>query len=121
MIGTDRERHQTSAVLIFQFVGKQMNFILKYPIRIFIALMFTITEIFLHINFYQKRCITKATEPSRESLYQCQILLIQTGCAAFVLLNTLIFGIIYIRLTILVLKLPHGTFNISNAINLTTC
>jgi len=27
VIGTDRERHQTSAVFIFQFVGKQMNFI----------------------------------------------------------------------------------------------
>jgi len=103
VIGTDRERHQTSAVLIFQFV----------------ALMFTITEIVLHTDFYQKQCITKATEPSRESSYQCQILLIQIGGAAFVLLNTLIFAIIYIRITILVLKQPHGTFNLSNAINLT--
>jgi len=81
--------------------------------------MFTITEIFLHTAFYQKRCITKATEPSRESTYQCQILLIQIGGATCVLLNTLIFVIIYIRITILVLKQPHGTFNISNAMNLT--
>jgi hypothetical protein len=81
--------------------------------------MFAITEIFLHIDFYQKRCITKPTEPSRDSSYQCQILLIQTGIAAFVLLNTLVFAIIYIRITILVLKQPHGTFNLSNAMNLT--
>jgi hypothetical protein len=84
-----------------------------------LALMFTITEICLHIDFYQKRCITKPSEPSREASYQCQILLIQIGCAAFVLLNTLIFTIIYFRVTIIVLKQPHGTFNISNAMNLT--
>ncbi len=81
--------------------------------------MFTITEIVLHIDCYQKRCVTKATEPSRESLYQCQILLMQIAGAAFVLLNTLMFAIIYIRITIVVLKQPHGTFNISNAMNLT--
>lgn len=81
--------------------------------------MFAITEIILHTDFYQKRCLTKSTEPSRESSYQCHILLIQIAGAAFVLLHTLIFVIIYIRITILVLKLPHGTFNISNAMHLT--
>ncbi|UJR09304.1 hypothetical protein I4U23_013547 [Adineta vaga] len=102
VIGTDRERHQTTAVLIFQFV----------------ALMFSITEIVLHVEFYQKRCLTKPNEPSREAFYQCQILLIQIGIAAFILINTILFAIIYFRITIIVLKQPHGTFNLSNAINL---
>ncbi|CAF2680189.1 unnamed protein product [Rotaria sp. Silwood2] len=103
VISTDRERHQTSAVLIIQFV----------------AFMFTITEILLHTDFYLKRCITKSNEPSREASYQCLILLIQIGGAAIVLINTIIFAIIYIRVTIMVLKQPHGTFNIANAMNLT--
>lgn len=80
--------------------------------------MFSITEIVLHTDSYQKRCMTKATEPSRESSLPCQILLAQTGAAAFTLLNTLQFAIIYIRITIVVLKQPHGTFNLSNAMNL---
>jgi len=29
VIGTDRERHQTSAVLIFQFIGKEIIFIVN--------------------------------------------------------------------------------------------
>ncbi len=119
VIGTDRERHQTSAVLIFQFVGKENHWNLSNNHPLILAFMFAITEIFLHSDFYQKRCVTKATEPSRDSSYQCQILLIQISGAAFVLLNTLLFSIIYIRITILVLKQPHGTFNISNAMNLT--
>ncbi len=81
--------------------------------------MFAITEICLHIDFYQKRCITQPTAPSRASSYQCQILLSQIGIATFILLNTIIFTIIYIRISILVLKQPHGTFNLSNAINIT--
>ncbi|CAF1013121.1 unnamed protein product [Rotaria sordida] len=103
VISTDRERHQTSTVLIIQFV----------------AFMFTITEILLHIDFYLKRCITKLNEPSREASYQCSILLIQIGGATIVLISTIIFAIIYIRVTIMVLKQPHGTFNITNAMNLT--
>ncbi|CAF1242754.1 unnamed protein product [Adineta ricciae] len=102
-IGTDRERHQATAVLIFQLV----------------ALMFSITEIILHADFYQKRCLTKPHEPSREAFYQCQILLIQIGVAAFVLIHTIVFAVIYFRTTIVVLKQPHGTFNLSNAINFT--
>lgn len=81
--------------------------------------MFSITEIYLHLDFYQKRCVTSTNEPSRESSFPCQILLIQTGGAALMLLNTLIFIIIYIRITILVLKQPHGTFNLSKAMNFT--
>ena len=81
--------------------------------------MFSITEIYLHLDFYQKRCVTKANEPSRESSLPCQILLIQAGGAALTLLNTLIFIVIYIRITIVVLKQPHGTFNLSNAMTLT--
>ncbi|CAF1141449.1 unnamed protein product [Rotaria sp. Silwood1] len=103
VISTDRERHHTSTVLIIQFV----------------AFMFTITEILLHINFYLKRCVTKFNEPSRETSYQCLILLIQIGGAAIVLISTIIFAIIYIRITIMVLKQPHGTFNITNAMNIT--
>ncbi|CAF0827759.1 unnamed protein product [Adineta ricciae] len=102
-IGTDRERHQATAVLIFQLV----------------ALMFSITEIILHADFYRKRCLTKPHEPSREAFYQCQILLIQIGVAAFVLIHTIVFAVIYFRTTIVVLKQPHGTFNLSNAINFT--
>ena len=86
---------------------------------LFLALMFTITEILLHIDFYRKRCSTKSSEPSREASYQCQILLIQIAAAALVLVSTLIFAIIYFRVTIMVLKQPHGTFNMSNAMNLT--
>lgn len=120
MLGTDRERHQTSAVLIFQFVGKDLFFSsFVIPCTSFSALMFAISEIYFHLDFYQKRCVTKASEPSRESSFPCQILLVQTGGAALTLLNTLIFIFIYIRITILVLKQPHGTFNLSNAMNFT--
>jgi hypothetical protein len=106
--------------LIFQFVGKEKRIFNTINILLsFLASMFTITEIVLHSDFYQKRCLTKPSEPSREASYQCQILLIQIGGAALVLLNTLIFVIIYFRVTIIVLKQRHGTFNISNAMNLT--
>lgn len=121
VLGTDRERHQTSAVLIFQFVGKHsfVFFALDIPFPLISALMFAISEIYFHLDFYQKRCVIKFNEPSRELSFPCQILLLQTGGAAFALLNTLIFIIIYIRITILVLKQPHGTFNLSNAMNFT--
>ncbi|CAF2132174.1 unnamed protein product [Rotaria magnacalcarata] len=103
VISTDRERQQTSAVLIIQLI----------------AFMFTISEVLLHIDVYQKRCISKFNGPLRETSFQCQILLIQTGGATLVLVSTIIFAIIYFRITIMVLKQPHGTFNISNAMNLT--
>jgi len=106
--------------LIFQFVGKEKRIFNTINILLsFLASMFTITEIVLHSDFYQRRCLTKPSQPSREASYQCQILLMQIAGAAFVLLNTLMFAIIYIRITIVVLKQPHGTFNISNAMNLT--
>jgi len=75
VIGTDRERHQTSAVLIFQLV----------------ALMFTITEILLHSESYRKRCITKPNEPTREITFHCQIVIIQMAAAALVLISTIVF------------------------------
>ncbi|CAF1327575.1 unnamed protein product [Adineta ricciae] len=122
-IGTDRERHQATAVLIFQLVGTYETKHFLHPIRteisFYLALMFSITEIILHADFYQKRCLTKPHEPSREAFYQCQILLIQIGVAAFVLIHTIVFAVIYFRTTIVVLKQPHGTFNLSNAINFT--
>ncbi|UJR36857.1 hypothetical protein I4U23_029570 [Adineta vaga] len=105
VIGTDRERHQTSAVLIFQLV----------------ALMFTITELFLHSESYRKRCLTKVNEPTREMTFYCQILLIQISAAVIVLISTIVFSIIYFRVTMIVLKQPHGTCNMSNALNLNTC
>jgi hypothetical protein len=83
--------------------------------------MFTITEILLHSESYRKRCITKASEPTREISFHCQILIVQMAATALVLLSTISFSIIYFRVTIIVLKQPHGTFNMSNAINLTTC
>lgn len=84
-----------------------------------LASMFAIAEIVLHTNVYQKRCIIKTSGPLPETPYQCQILLIQIVGAAVVLLNTLIFVIIYFRVTIIVLKQPHGTFNLTNAMNVT--
>jgi hypothetical protein len=83
--------------------------------------MFTITEILLHSESYRKRCVTKASEPTREISFHCQILIVQMAATALVLLSTISFSIIYFRVTIIVLKQPHGTFNMSNAINLTTC
>jgi hypothetical protein len=83
--------------------------------------MFTITEILLHSDLYRKRCLTKANEPTREITFHCQIILIQMAAAALVLICTIIFSIIYFRVTMIVLKQPYGTFNMSNAINLTTC
>jgi len=105
VIGTDRERHQVSAVLIFQLV----------------ALMFTIIEILLHSDLYRKRCITRTNEPTREITFYCQIIFIQMAAAVLVLICTIIFSIIYFRVTMIVLKQPYGTFNMSNAFNLTTC
>ncbi|CAF1291871.1 unnamed protein product [Rotaria sp. Silwood1] len=105
VMGTDRERHQTSVILIFQLV----------------ALMFTITEILLHSDLYRKRCITKPSEPTRELTSHCQIVILQMAAATLVFVSTIVFSIIYFRLTMVVLKQPHGTFNMSNAINLTTC
>lgn len=83
--------------------------------------MFTITEILLHTDLYRKRCITKANEPTRELTFHCQVILVQMAAATLVLVCTIIFSIIYFRVTMIVLKQPHGTFNISSAINLTTC
>lgn len=100
VILTDRERHQTSTVLILQFI----------------ALLFAIAEICLHTNFYQKRCTNKFSE---ELFSACQILFLQTITAALVVCQTIFFVFIYVRLTILVLKQPHGTFNLSNALNIT--
>ncbi len=82
-----------------------------------LALMFTITEILLHSESYRKRCISKASEPTRELTFHCQIIIVQIAAAVLVLLSTIIFSIIYFRVTMIVLKQPHGTFNISNAIN----
>jgi hypothetical protein len=83
--------------------------------------MFTITEILLHSDLYRKRCLTKPNEPTREITFHCQIVLIQMAAAVLVLICTISFSIIYFRVTMLVLKQPHGTFNMSNAIHLTTC
>jgi hypothetical protein len=83
--------------------------------------MFTITEIVLQCEIYRKRCITKPNEPTREITFHCQIVLVQMTAAALVLVSTIVFSIIYFRLTMIVLKQPHGTFNMSNAINLTGC
>lgn len=83
--------------------------------------MFTITEILLHIDLYRKRCLTKPNEPIRELTFHCQIVLIQIAAAALVFLCTMIFSMIYFRITMIVLKQPHGTYNISNAVQLTTC
>ncbi|CAF1065125.1 unnamed protein product [Rotaria sordida] len=105
VIVTDRERHQTSVVLIFQLV----------------ALMFTITEILLYSDLYRKRCITKPSEPTRELTFHCQLVIIQMAAATLVFVSTIVFSIIYFRVTMIVLKQSHGTFNMSNAINLTIC
>ncbi|CAF1133039.1 unnamed protein product [Adineta steineri] len=105
VIGTNRERYQTSVVLIFQLV----------------ALMFTIIDILLHSDLYRKQCITKPDEPTREITFSCQIIMVQLAAAALVLVSTIVFSIIYLRVTMIVLKQPHKTFNMSNAINLTTC
>jgi len=83
--------------------------------------MFTITEILLHSDLYRKRCLTKANEPTREITFHCQIILTQMAAATLVLICTIICSIIYFRVTIIVLKQPYGTCNMSNAINLTTC
>jgi hypothetical protein len=83
--------------------------------------MFTITEIVLHSELYRKRCITKPSEPTREITFHCQIVIVQMAAAALVLVCTISFSIIYFRVTMIVLKQPYGTFNMSNAINLTTC
>ena len=83
--------------------------------------MFTITEILLHIDLYRKRCLTKANELTRDLPFHCQILLVQIAAASLVSVCTIIFSIIYFRLTFIVLKKPHGTCDISNAIHLTTC
>ena len=83
--------------------------------------MFTITEILLHSELYRKRCTTQPDEPTRESTFQCQIVIIQMAATTLVLISTIIFSIIYIRVTLIVLKQPHGTFNMSKAINLTAC
>ena len=83
--------------------------------------MFTITEILLHSDLYRKRCITKPHEPTRELTFHCQIVLIQMAASALVFICTIIFSIIYFRVTFTVLKQPYGTFNISNAIQLTPC
>lgn len=87
----------------------------------FLALMFTITEIFLHIDLYRKRCITKSDEPTRELTFHCHMILTQIAAATLVLICTIIFSIIYFRITFIVLKQPYGTCNMSSAINLTTC
>ncbi|CAF2550418.1 unnamed protein product [Rotaria sp. Silwood2] len=105
VIVTDRERHQTSVVLIFQFI----------------ALIFTIIEILLHSDLYRKRCITKPSEPTRELASHCKIAIIQMAAATLVFGSTIVFSIIYFRVTMVLLKQPHGTFNMSNVINLTTC
>ncbi|CAF3645054.1 unnamed protein product [Rotaria sordida] len=104
VIVTDRERHQTSVVLIFQLVGKKNNFM------------------FCFINdLYRKRCITKPSEPTRELTFHCQLVIIQMAAATLVFVSTIVFSIIYFRVTMIVLKQSHGTFNMSNAINLTIC
>ena len=123
VIGTDRERHQISAVLIIQLVGKthpcsSCCFLLSLFI---LALMFTITELFLHSEFYRTRCLSKPNEPIRELTMHCQIVLIQMVAAGLVLVCTVIFSIIYFRVTLIVLKQAHGTYNMSNAFQLTTC
>ena len=74
--------------------------------------MFAITEIFLHVDLYYRRCLT------RSQFYPCQLLIMQISGAACVLLHCCLFIIIYIHVTIVVLKQAHGTFNLSNAINL---
>lgn len=81
-------------------------------------MMFAITEILLHNDLYQKRCLSKADEPVREISYPCQVLLMQISAAASVLASALVFAIIYVRATIIVLKQAHGTFNMTNAMNL---
>ena len=81
--------------------------------------MFSITEICLHNDVYQRRCVTRADAPARDASHQCQILLLQVAGAGFVLINTLVFALIYLRVTMVVLKQAHGTFNMSKAMNLT--
>ncbi|CAF2060497.1 unnamed protein product [Rotaria magnacalcarata] len=105
VVVTDRERHQTSVILIFQLI----------------ALTFTITELLLHSDLYRKRCITKPNEPTRELTFYCQFVIVQMAAAVLVLICTIVFSIIYFRITMIVLKQSHGTFNMSNAINLTAC
>ena len=83
--------------------------------------MFTITELFLHSDLYRKRCLSKAHEPTRELTFHCQIILFQMAAAALVLICTISFSIIYFRATLIVLKYPHGTLNMSNAMNFSTC
>ena len=83
--------------------------------------MFAITELLLHSDLYRKRCFPKPTEPTRPLTFQCQILIIQMTAAALVLISTIVFSIVYFRITIVVLKQPHGTFNMSNACQLTAC
>lgn len=86
-----------------------------------LALMFTITELFLHSEFYRTRCLNKPNEPIRELTIHCQIVLIQMVAAGLVLVCTVIFSIIYFRVTLIVLKQAHGTYNMSNAFQITTC
>jgi hypothetical protein len=75
--------------------------------------MFAVTELFLHRDVYEKRC-----RAVNEHLSACDILLTQMIGAALVILWTSIFFVIYIRVTIIVLKCAHGTFNMKNALHL---
>ena len=84
-----------------------------------LAMMFAITEILLHNDLYHKRCLPKAGQPFRELSYPCQVLLMQISGAAVVLASAIAFAVIYVRVTIVVLKQTHGTFNMTNAMNLT--
>lgn len=75
-------------------------------------MMFAITEILLHLDLYRRQC------SAREHLSSCFILILQMSGAACVLLHSCLFMIIYIHVTIVVLKQAHGTFNFSNAMNI---
>lgn len=76
-----------------------------------LALMFSIAELVLHVDLYRRQCLAMA-----EQFYPCQMLLMQMSGAACVLLHCCFFIVIYIHVTIVVLKQAHGTFNFSNAL-----
>ena len=83
--------------------------------------MFTITELLLHSEFYRTRCLSKPDEPILDPTIHCQIVLVQMVAAGLVLLCTMIFSIIYFRVTLIVLKQAHGTYNMSKAFQISVC